>query len=248
MDTSRTRSFFDPQAWPFLETLAAGFPDLAREAREASGRLVALQWLQAARFAAPNPGLEGRRATFYLHYAGAPIEANRRLAPAIAAAIDRVPGLTTAGLYFLGPHSRILPHKGVYSDIMRAHLGLIVPPGCFLRIEDETRSWEEGRWLVFDDTPEHEAWNESDQWRCVLLLDFYHQGDPDTAARQAELRTLRGWVFHPGYADSAWFAAAGTRVPEEEKPALMERFLALPEGERQALVDLVDTYGLFVPR
>lgn len=248
METSVPSSFFTPETWPFLEDLAANLPDLQREAQEAMGRLLALHWLHGSRFASPKAGIEGHRATFYLHYAGAPIAANRRLAPCTAAALDRVPGLSSAGLYFLGPRSRILPHRGVFSDIMRAHLGLVVPPGCFLRIGDEVRSWEEGRWLVFDDTPEHEAWNESDRWRCVLCMDFFHRVDQPEEVRRAELRQLRSWIMHPGHEDSAWFAAAGTVVPEDERPALEQRLLALPEERRRALQELVDAHGLFFPR
>jgi aspartyl/asparaginyl beta-hydroxylase (cupin superfamily) len=48
----------------------------------------------------------------------------------------------------------------------------VVPPGCRLRVAAETRSWQEGRYLIFDDTAEHEAWNDSDLARGVLLLDF----------------------------------------------------------------------------
>lgn len=245
MELSAASSFFRPEAWPFLDDVAQALPDLQKEAREASGRLLALQFLHGARFASPYAGIEGHRATFYLQYAGAPIATNRRLAPATAAALDRVPDLASAALYFLGPKSRILPHRGVFSDIMRAHLGLLVPPGCFLRIGDEVRTWEEGRWLVFDDTPEHEAWNESDQWRCVLCLDFFHRsGTP----REAELRELRSWIMHPKHHDSAWFAAAGTVVPDEERPALTQLYDSMPEASRRGLQELVDSYGLFFPR
>jgi aspartyl/asparaginyl beta-hydroxylase (cupin superfamily) len=55
-------------------------------------------------------------------------------------------------------------------------LGLVVPPGCLLRVAGETRAWQEGRCLIFDDTLEHEAWNNSDQPRGVLLLDFLRPG------------------------------------------------------------------------
>lgn len=248
MELSAPSSFFTPEAWPFLDELAASFPDLQREAREASGRLATLQFLHGSRFAPGYAGIEGQRATFYLQYAGAPIGVNRRLAPATAAALDRVPDLASAALYFLGPRSRILPHKGVFSDIMRAHLGLVVPPGCFLRIGDEVRTWEEGRWLVFDDTPEHEAWNESDRWRSVLCLDFFHRPAQSQDERLSELRQLRSWIMHPGHTDSAWFAAADTSVPDEERPALTQLYHALSEDQRRGIQELVDTYGLFFPR
>ena len=53
------------------------------------------------------------------------------------------------------------------------HLPLIVPPGCWLRVGNETRHWEEGKLMIFDDSIEHEAKNESDQTRIILLFDIW---------------------------------------------------------------------------
>jgi aspartyl/asparaginyl beta-hydroxylase (cupin superfamily) len=52
-------------------------------------------------------------------------------------------------------------------------LPLIVPPGCGFRVGGETRAWEEGRLLVFDDTVEHEAWNHGDRDRILLIFDIW---------------------------------------------------------------------------
>jgi aspartate beta-hydroxylase len=52
----------------------------------------------------------------------------------------------------------------------------VVPAGCGIRVGSTTRSWEEGRCIVFDDSFEHEVWNESDRHRYVLILDFWHPG------------------------------------------------------------------------
>ena len=69
---------------------------------------------------------------------------------------------------------------GWAASVYRLHLGLVVPPGCRLRVANETRDWQEGKCLVFDDTVEHEAWNDSDQVRSTLLLDFLRPGVTDT--------------------------------------------------------------------
>jgi aspartyl/asparaginyl beta-hydroxylase (cupin superfamily) len=53
-------------------------------------------------------------------------------------------------------------------------LPLIVPEGCGFRVGGETRSWVEGQPLAFDDTIEHEAWNDSDSLRAVLILDCWN--------------------------------------------------------------------------
>lgn len=58
---------------------------------------------------------------------------------------------------------------------MRYHLGLIVPEPkekCRIRIGDHIRHWEEGKGLIFDDTYNHEVWNETDGYRVVLFVDF----------------------------------------------------------------------------
>ena len=73
----------------------------------------------------------------------------------------------------LQPMTRILPHQGYRGEFLRCHLGLEVPPGdCALKVEEETRRWEVGKVLVFDDRVTHEAWNLTDGERVVLLFDF----------------------------------------------------------------------------
>jgi len=51
---------------------------------------------------------------------------------------------------------------------------LIVPPGCGFRVGGETREWQVGRAWAFDDTIEHEAWNDSDIPRAILIFDIWH--------------------------------------------------------------------------
>jgi aspartate beta-hydroxylase len=80
----------------------------------------------------------------------------------------------TAFFSILRPRSRIPPHTGVTNCRTIIHLPLIVPEGCGLRVGGETRSWQVGEALAFDDTIEHEAWNDSDQLRAVLILDVWN--------------------------------------------------------------------------
>lgn len=84
--------------------------------------------------------------------------------------------------------SRIPPHTGMYNTRLVCHLPLIVPPGCGFRVGNEVRSWEAGRLLVFDDSIEHEAWNESARDRIVLIFDIWR---PDlTSQERAEIAAL----------------------------------------------------------
>ncbi len=80
----------------------------------------------------------------------------------------------TAFFSILKPRTRIPPHGGVTNARATVHLPLIVPPGCGFRVGGETRAWVEGRAFAFDDTIEHEAWNESDEPRVILILDVWN--------------------------------------------------------------------------
>jgi aspartyl/asparaginyl beta-hydroxylase (cupin superfamily) len=80
----------------------------------------------------------------------------------------------TAQFSALRAGAHIPPHCGVSNVFLTAHLGLIVPQGCLMRVGFEKRSWSEGHGFVFDDSFEHEVWNEGDSRRIVFIARFYH--------------------------------------------------------------------------
>ena len=110
---------------------------------------------------------------------GRPVEANARHCPRTLEAISRmdqpqVPGASPVAMFsLLAPHTRIPPHTGVANTRLVCHLPLIVPPNCGFRVGETTREWKVGEAFVFDDTIEHEAWNESDELRVVLIIDVW---------------------------------------------------------------------------
>jgi aspartyl/asparaginyl beta-hydroxylase (cupin superfamily) len=69
--------------------------------------------------------------------------------------------------------AHIAAHNGMFNTRLVCHLPLIVPPGCSFRVGNETREWEEGKLMIFDDTIEHEARNDSDEDRVVLIFDVW---------------------------------------------------------------------------
>lgn len=129
-------------------------------------------------------------------------EATRAL-PKTAAALGRMPLLRldarapNAFLSRLAPRTHIPPHNGVTNARVTVHLPLIIPPGCGFRVGDDTREWEPGRAWVFDDTILHEAWNDSDEPRVILIFDVWH---PllDEAERDYLTTALRGYDSHYG--------------------------------------------------
>lgn len=89
--------------------------------------------------------------------------------------VENIPGMKTAMFSIIGPRKHIDRHQGAYKGIIRFHLGLMVPhPNyeCRISVGGETSCWEEGASLIFDDTFPHEVWNDTDEYRVVLLLDI----------------------------------------------------------------------------
>jgi aspartyl/asparaginyl beta-hydroxylase (cupin superfamily) len=73
----------------------------------------------------------------------------------------------------LKPGTRIPAHTGTHNTRLICHLPLIVPPDCGFRVGNETRQWEVGKLIIFDDTIEHEAWNDSAEERVVLIFEVW---------------------------------------------------------------------------
>ncbi|MGZ8359869.1 MAG: aspartyl/asparaginyl beta-hydroxylase domain-containing protein [Allosphingosinicella sp.] len=100
-----------------------------------------------------------------------------------AAPLPRITNSPTVMFSLLRPGARINPHTGMYNTRLICHLPLIVPPGCRFRVGNEVREWAEGKLLIFDDTIEHEAWNDSGEDRVVLIFDIWR---PELSAQERE--------------------------------------------------------------
>ena len=112
--------------------------------------------------------------SFFFYGFGRRSEANCRRCPRTAELISRVPGVTTAFFSIMAPGVRLPPHRGPWKGFIRYHLGLMVPDPperCAIVVGGEEMHWTEGKSLVFDDTYEHTAFNETEGTRVVLFLD-----------------------------------------------------------------------------
>jgi ornithine lipid ester-linked acyl 2-hydroxylase len=117
---------------------------------------------------------DDRWKTFFLYGFGFEAELGVEMCPRTAALMRQIPGMTTAMFSILSPRKHILDHRGPYKGVLRYHLGLIVPrdaEACRIRVGEDFRHWEEGRSLIFDDTFNHEVWNDTDETRVVLFVD-----------------------------------------------------------------------------
>ncbi|XP_063183013.1 aspartyl/asparaginyl beta-hydroxylase isoform X11 [Chroicocephalus ridibundus] len=84
------------------------------------------------------------------------------------------------------PGTHVWPHTGPTNCRLRMHLGLVIPKeGCRIRCAQENRTWEEGKVLIFDDSFEHEVWQDAGSYRLIFIVDVWH---PELSAQQR--RTL----------------------------------------------------------
>jgi aspartyl/asparaginyl beta-hydroxylase (cupin superfamily) len=122
-----------------------------------------------------NASVEGQWKLFVLYAFGIPVEQNLARCPNTAALLSKVPGIINASFSVFRPHTHVSAHRGPHKGIHRYHLGLIVPRAaekCRIRAGTQVRHWIAGRSFILDDTYEHEVWNETDEDRIVLIIDY----------------------------------------------------------------------------
>jgi aspartyl/asparaginyl beta-hydroxylase (cupin superfamily) len=121
-----------------------------------------------------------RWSAYHLWRGGVPQTDNLARCPETASALEQaqmaeIGGLCPNAMFSaLAPHSKIPPHNGETNARVVAHLPLIVPEDCTYRVGADEHGWTVGEILVFDDTIEHEARNDSDELRVVLIFDLWN--------------------------------------------------------------------------
>lgn len=179
-------TFHDPARFPWIPALQAQTAAIRAELEE----LVRGQAAEFVPYVAYAPGtpvnqwgeLNHSRAwsSYHLWAHGQPVEAHLAQCPRTAEALSAVDRVDIAGLCpnamfsALQPRTRIPPHTGETNARLVAHLPLVVPEHCAFRVGYDWRTWEEGKVFVFDDSIEHEARNDSDQLRVVLIFDVWN--------------------------------------------------------------------------
>ncbi len=214
------RTFYDPSQFEWVKPLEEAFPAIRRELLNVLGQ-------DGKGFRAymseSQQRLEGWN-TFNFFFYGRKFEENCRLCPETTALLESLPRFERDHIMFsaLNPHAHIPPHTGPMNGIIRGHLALVAPPGCYIRVGSDERTWNEGRVLVFDDSYEHEVWNHSDQARVVLFMNFWH---PCLAAEEvAVLERFR----------TAYEKSPLGRVHEDNQAARRVHDLALAAVDRAA--------------
>ena len=116
---------------------------------------------------------------FHLFKGGERVEENAARCPLIMRLLEVLPipvierRSPMALISILKPGTHIPPHHGMLNTRLICHIPLVVPHGCRLRVGAETREVVEGQAMIFDDSFEHEAWNDGDAVRAVLLFEIW---------------------------------------------------------------------------
>ncbi len=175
--------FHDPADFAWAAALAAQAPAMRAEVEA----VIAAQSGLAPYVEAPEnrPSKEhsllgdARWSAYHLWKNGEPVAEHQAACPRTVAAVEsapipRIPGRSPMALFsILAGGTHIPPHNGMLNTRLIVHIPLIVPPGCRLRVGNEVRTVEAGVPLIFDDSIEHEAWNDSDQPRAILLFEVW---------------------------------------------------------------------------
>jgi aspartyl/asparaginyl beta-hydroxylase (cupin superfamily) len=179
--------FYQRELFPWLPELEAQTPVIQRELaavladRDSAGlepyiQIPAGQPLEQWGELDRSP----RWSAYHFSFYGEDYADHRQQCPNTAAILDdlpqpRIPRRSPAALFsILEPHTHIPPHHGAANTRLLCHLPLILPNSCRLRVGNEIRAWQLGEAMIFDDTIEHEAWNDSDQIRVVLIFDIWN--------------------------------------------------------------------------
>ena len=176
--------FYDREQFDWVPAVEQAAGDMRRELEAALEAKAPFKPYFEARADRPRYDFHGLLdnpawSTLYLWENGKPVEDNVARFPRTFEAMRDVPlphiTVRSPSILFswLQPGARIAPHHGMINARLICHLPLIVPPQCGFRVGNDVREWEVGKMLIFDDTIEHEAWNDSDEDRIVLIFDVW---------------------------------------------------------------------------
>jgi aspartyl/asparaginyl beta-hydroxylase (cupin superfamily) len=166
--------FFEPDEFPWIADVEARAGEIKEELDGLLARVDQLPNLQDISEEQRTLTQDDRWKIFYFYVYGTRVDGSCRRCPRTVEIVESIPGMTTAMFSVLLPHKHIPPHRGPWNGALRYHLALRTPAdetAAGIRVGSRIQHWHDGRSLVFDDTFEHEAWNDSDEIRVVLVVD-----------------------------------------------------------------------------
>lgn len=162
-----------PDIFDWTDSLQESWKEIAREASEILNHREAVPPLKDISPDHARIAGDGNWKSFFLVGYGYDVPENCARAPKTAALVKNIPDLNSAFFSILEPGAVIPRHRGVTRGLVTCHLGLDIPTpreNCWMQVNEETVHWENGKWLIFDDSYFHEVANETDQTRVILLV------------------------------------------------------------------------------
>jgi aspartyl/asparaginyl beta-hydroxylase (cupin superfamily) len=213
----RTAPIHDPSDFAWVDSVLDRTSDFVSElsALERQGR-------QSSGFHTvwPEYTQNGEWAAFWLRLYGRTYTANAARCPKTLSVIESVPRQAGwLGFSAMAPGTHVAPHCGFTNAKLRCHVPLeLSPSGNRIRIGDTLYSWKVGEILIFDDSFEHEVWNDSQARRVVLIFDIFH---PDLSDDEVQfLSAFEHRTLEPVYAKLMQaYAALSSDVAWMKRPA-----------------------------
>lgn len=169
-----TPAVWDPAVFPWTLEVEAAWPVIRAEVERLLEGDREIPDIEAVTGGIPQ-GNVGVWKSFVLMHHGNWMTWNCERCPDTTAVVRSIPGLTMAGFSVLHPGTHITEHRGPNKGALRYQLGVRVPGqdgDCRIRVGDEMIHWRDGESVVFDFTVPHEAWNDTDEIRVLLMLEF----------------------------------------------------------------------------
>jgi aspartate beta-hydroxylase len=176
----------DDVHFPNAEKFVAAWRAIRDEALSVAGRLRSVprfhEIMHEQRAISANDNRDWRMLVLKAY--GITFPQNMAACPTLASVVAACPDVLSASISFLAPGKHIPPHRGPFRGVLRFYLALSMPRSedgsvaAVLKIAGSEYRLNNGQCLLWDDTYAHEAWNESDQVRIVLLLDVWRRDMP----------------------------------------------------------------------
>ncbi|WP_237442444.1 aspartyl/asparaginyl beta-hydroxylase domain-containing protein [Saccharibacter sp. 17.LH.SD] len=169
------QAIFDPSILPWTRLLQNNWTLIREEALN-----IRAEDIPSLGEISPDHGriaADRRWKSFFLEGYGYKREENRQRAPMTSSLIDQIPDVCTASFSVIEPGGHIPRHRGMTKGMLNCHLSLKTPQdrdNCWIQLEEGSHlhklPWKEGDILLFDDTYNHEVWNNTNEERYILFV------------------------------------------------------------------------------
>ncbi len=164
--------FYNPDEYPEVKYILEHYPEIKKEIKDYIDGKFDIEYKNPG---APEMTYPDSWKNIYFKNYLLKYKMGKKHFPKTHEILDRFPEITLAGITTLAPKSKLKSHCGETNAIIRCHLGLKIPgklPELGLSVKGNAVAWEEGKVFAFNDAYQHEAWNDTNEYRYVFIFDF----------------------------------------------------------------------------